>query len=88
MVNLNHVRVSGGTGTLIRSIVENVATSLVTLELEVCDAEPQDVAGMVPVSIGRLSISRCHSNIRFILGPLTVEELEVYGPGLDGGMLV
>ncbi|KAK0431388.1 hypothetical protein EV421DRAFT_170039 [Armillaria borealis] len=87
MVNLNHVRVSGGTGTLVRSIVENVAASLITLDLEGCDAEPQDFAGMAPVSIRRLSISRCHSNIRFILGPVTVEELEVYGRGLDGGCM-
>lgn len=87
MVNLNHVRVSGGTGTLVRSIVENVAASLGTLELEGCDADPQDFAGMAPMSIRRLSISRCHSNIRFILGPLAVEELEVYGPGLDEGCM-
>ncbi len=66
---------------LVRSIVENVAASLGTLELEGCDADPQDFAGMAPMSIRRLSISRCHSNIRFILGPLAVEELEVYGPG-------
>ncbi|KAK0207473.1 hypothetical protein IW262DRAFT_534069 [Armillaria fumosa] len=87
MVNLNYVRVSGGSGPLIRLIVESVTTSLVTLELEGCDAEPQDFAGMASVSIRRLSISRCHSNIRFILGSLAVGELEVYGPGLDGGCM-
>ncbi|PBK64980.1 hypothetical protein ARMSODRAFT_1022686 [Armillaria solidipes] len=87
MVNLNHVCVSGGTGTLVRSIVEDVAVSLVTLELERCNAEPRDFSGMAPVSIRRLSISCCHSNIRFILGPVAVEELEVYGPGLDGGCM-
>ncbi len=42
MTNLNHVRVSGGTGTLVRSIVENVPASLAAVELEECDAEPQD----------------------------------------------
>lgn len=87
MINLSHVRVSGRTGTLVRLVVESVATALVTLELEGCDAEPQDFAGMASVSIRRLSISRCHSNIRFILGPLAVGELEVYGPGLDGGCM-
>ncbi|KAK0475396.1 hypothetical protein IW261DRAFT_1567790 [Armillaria novae-zelandiae] len=87
MVNLNHVRVSRGTGTLVRLVVESVAASLVTLELEGCDAEPQDFAGMASVSIRRLSISCCHSSIRFILGPLAVEELEVYGPALDGGCM-
>lgn len=87
MVNLNHVRVNGGTGPLVRSIVGNVATSLVTVELEECDAEPQDFAGMASMAIRRLSISRCHSNIRFFLGPLAVEELEVHGSGLDGGCM-
>ncbi|KAK0462300.1 uncharacterized protein EV420DRAFT_1761572 [Desarmillaria tabescens] len=83
MVNLNHVRVIGGPGTLIRSIVESTTASLTTLELEECDAEPQDFSEMASVAIRRLSISRCHSNVRFILGPLTVEELEVHGPSLD-----
>ncbi|KAK0241033.1 hypothetical protein EDD85DRAFT_948124 [Armillaria nabsnona] len=85
MVNLSHVRVSRGAGTLVRSIVENVTLSLVSLELEGCDAERQNFTGLAPVSIRRLSISRCHFNIHFILGPLAVEELEMYGPGLHGG---
>ncbi|KAG7442535.1 uncharacterized protein BT62DRAFT_374521 [Guyanagaster necrorhizus] len=81
MVNLNDVRVVGGPGVLVRWIVESTGASLTTVELEGCDAEPQDFVGMAPVCIRRLVISRCHSNIRFILGPLTVEELEMYGPG-------
>ncbi|KAK0213435.1 hypothetical protein DFS33DRAFT_125194 [Desarmillaria ectypa] len=84
MVNLKHVRVIGGPGTLVRSIVESTAASLATLELEGCDAEPQDFTSMALVTIRRLSISRCHSNVHFILGPVAVEELEVYGLGLDG----
>ncbi|KAK0462301.1 uncharacterized protein EV420DRAFT_1180996 [Desarmillaria tabescens] len=87
MVNLNHVRVIGGSGVLVRSIAESTATSLATLELEGCDAEPQDFTGMAPINIRRLSISHCDSNARFLLGPLVVEELEVYGPGLDGGCM-
>ncbi len=43
MVNLNHIHVSGGTGILVHSIVEDVMTaSLVTLELERCYAEVQE----------------------------------------------
>ncbi|KAK0207485.1 hypothetical protein IW262DRAFT_1302698 [Armillaria fumosa] len=84
MVTLYHVRVIGGTGTHVRSIVENFAASLVTLELEGCDAEPQDFAGMTPVSIWRLSISRFHSNMP---SPLAVKELELYRPGLDEGCI-
>ncbi|KAK0475374.1 hypothetical protein IW261DRAFT_1422211 [Armillaria novae-zelandiae] len=66
-VNLNHVRVSGGTGTLVRLVVESVGASPVTLELEGCDAKAQDFAGMASHAL--------------YLRPLAVEELEVYGPG-------
>ncbi|PBK82306.1 hypothetical protein ARMGADRAFT_738491 [Armillaria gallica] len=39
---------------------------------------------MVPIVIRDLRISRCHSSMRFLLGPLTVEYLDVHGPDLDG----
>ncbi|PBK95021.1 hypothetical protein ARMGADRAFT_1077786 [Armillaria gallica] len=56
--------------------------SLVTLKLNRCYAEPQDFADIVPIVILELHISRCHSNLRFLLGRLTVEDLEVHGPDL------
>ncbi|KAK0184121.1 hypothetical protein F5146DRAFT_324803 [Armillaria mellea] len=83
MANINHVRFSGGSGPSIRLILENTSASLATLELDGCYAEPQDFANMVPITILDLHISRCHSNLRFLLGPLTVENLEVHGPDLD-----
>ncbi len=83
MINVNHISVSGGSGPLIRSILENTMVSLVTLELHGCNAEPQDFSGMMPITIRKLFISRSHPNVRFLLGPLNVEELVVYGPGLS-----
>ncbi|KAK0505597.1 hypothetical protein EDD18DRAFT_340295 [Armillaria luteobubalina] len=58
--------------------------SLVTLELDRCDAEPQDFSDMVTISIRDLRLSGCHSNVCFLLGPVAVVNLEVHGPGLDG----
>ncbi|KAK0219295.1 hypothetical protein EDD85DRAFT_865892 [Armillaria nabsnona] len=84
MINVNHIRVSGASGAFIRLILENTMATLVTLELDDCYAEPQDFSEIIPIAIRDLRISRCHSNIRFLLGPLTVEDLEVHGPGLDG----
>ncbi|SJL18097.1 uncharacterized protein ARMOST_21669 [Armillaria ostoyae] len=84
LININHVRVSGGSGAFICFILENTMSPLVTLELDRCDAEPQDFADMVPITIRKLRIFRCHSSMRFMLGPLTVEDLEVHGPDLDG----
>ncbi len=81
MVHVDHIRVTGGSGPLVRMILENMMASLVTLELDRCDADPQDFADMVPIAIRDLRISRCHSNLRFLLGPLNVEGLEVHGPG-------
>ncbi|SJL17930.1 uncharacterized protein ARMOST_21500 [Armillaria ostoyae] len=81
MINVNYVRVSGASGPFIRLILENTMASLVTLEIDRCDAEPQDFAEMLPMTIRDLRISRCHSNVHFLLGPLTVEDLEVHGPG-------
>ncbi|KAK0219297.1 hypothetical protein EDD85DRAFT_961257 [Armillaria nabsnona] len=86
-VNINHVCVSGRSGPFIRLILENTMTSLVTLELDCCDAEAQDFADMVPITIRKLCISRCRSNVRFLLGPLNVEDLEVHGPDPDGDCL-
>ncbi|SJL17947.1 uncharacterized protein ARMOST_21518 [Armillaria ostoyae] len=84
MINISHVRVSGGSGPFIRLILENTMASLVTLELNRCYSEPQDFSKMIPIVIRDLRISRCHSNLRFLLGPLTVDDLEVHGPDLDG----
>lgn len=84
MANINHVRMNGGSGPSIRLILENTTASLATLELDGCYAEPQDFANMVPITIRDLHISRCQSNLRFLLGPLTVENLEVHGPDMDG----
>ncbi len=81
MININHVRVSGGSGPFIPFILENTKVSLVTLGLICCDVEPQDFSEMIPIIIRDLRISRCHSNMHFLLGPLTVEDLEVHGPG-------
>ncbi|KAK0431459.1 hypothetical protein EV421DRAFT_169817 [Armillaria borealis] len=58
-ININHVRVSR---PFIRMTLENTMASLVILELDRCDAEPQDFAEMTPVAIRDLRISRCHSN--------------------------
>ncbi|KAK0219293.1 hypothetical protein EDD85DRAFT_865887 [Armillaria nabsnona] len=80
MINVNYIRVSGGSGPFIRVILENTMASLVTLELDRCNADPQDFTDMVPVTLRDLCISRCHSNLRFLLGPLNVEGLEVHGP--------
>ncbi|PBK95023.1 hypothetical protein ARMGADRAFT_1077788 [Armillaria gallica] len=84
MNNINRVRVSGGSGPFIRLILENTMAPLMTMELNRCYAEPQDFAEMVPITIQKLFISRCHSNLFFLLGRLTVEDLEVHGPDLDG----
>ncbi|KAK0219328.1 hypothetical protein EDD85DRAFT_865972 [Armillaria nabsnona] len=83
MININHVRVNGGSGPFIRFILENTMASLVTLESVCCDAEPQEISDMISIVIGDLCISICHSSMRFLLGPLTVEDLEVHGPDLD-----
>ncbi|KAK0207508.1 hypothetical protein IW262DRAFT_1498621 [Armillaria fumosa] len=83
MMQYKHIRVSGGSGTLIRLILENTLGSLVTLELDRCDAEPQDFSDMVAINIGDLRILRCHSNVRFLLGPAIVVNLEVCDPRLD-----
>ncbi|KAK0207505.1 hypothetical protein IW262DRAFT_1469459 [Armillaria fumosa] len=86
MINIKHIRVSGGSGTFVRLILENTFKlgSLVTLELDRCDAEPQDFYDMVAITIRDLRLSRCHSNVRFLLGPVTVVNLEVRGLGHDG----
>ncbi len=81
MNNINHVRVSGRSASFNRLILENTMASLVTLELDRCDAEPQDFTYMGPIVIRDLRISRCHPNMCFLLGPLIVENLEVHGPG-------
>ncbi|PBK95033.1 hypothetical protein ARMGADRAFT_1077796 [Armillaria gallica] len=83
MINVNYVRVSGASGAFIRLILENTMATLVTLELDDCYAEPQDFSEMIPIAIRDLRISSCHSNIRFLLGPLQVEDLEVHGAGPD-----
>ncbi|KAK0187500.1 hypothetical protein F5146DRAFT_1123257, partial [Armillaria mellea] len=80
MVHVNHICVSGGSGPLILLILENTMASLVTLELHGCNAEPQDFSEMMPITIQKLLISRSHPNVRFLLGPLSVEELVVHGP--------
>ncbi|KAK0462250.1 uncharacterized protein EV420DRAFT_1180033 [Desarmillaria tabescens] len=84
MINIKHVHVSGGSGPFIRMILENTMASLVTLELNGCSADPQDFSEMMPITIRKLCISRCDPNVRFLLGPLSVEELEVHGLGMDG----
>ncbi|KAK0460805.1 hypothetical protein IW261DRAFT_275680 [Armillaria novae-zelandiae] len=85
MVNITHIRVSGGSGTFLRLVLENTKRSeLGTLELDQCDAEPQDFSNMAGISIRDLRIARCHANVRFLLGPVTVVNLEVHGVGLDG----
>ncbi len=83
VINVNYVLVSGASGAFIRLILENTMATLVTLELDDCYAEPQDFSEMIPIAIRDLRISRCHSNIHFLLGPLTVEDLEVRGQGLS-----
>ncbi|KAK0221312.1 hypothetical protein IW262DRAFT_1493166 [Armillaria fumosa] len=83
MVNVSHICVSGGSGPLIRLIIENTMASLVALELHGCNAEPQDLSEMMTIRIRKLFISRSHPNVRFLLGPLSVEELVVHGPGMD-----
>ncbi|KAK0434518.1 uncharacterized protein EV420DRAFT_1488638 [Desarmillaria tabescens] len=40
-----------------------------------------DFAEMIPVAIRKLCISWCDPNVRFLLGPLSVEDLEVNGLG-------
>ncbi len=65
MININLVRVSGGSGPFIRLILENTMVSLVTLELDLCNAESQNFGDVVPIVIRDLRISRCHSNMRF-----------------------
>ncbi|KAK0467521.1 hypothetical protein IW261DRAFT_1612989 [Armillaria novae-zelandiae] len=85
MVNITHIRVSGGSGNFLRLVLENKKRSeLGTLEFDQCDAEPQDFLDMAGISIRDLHISRCHANVRFLLGPFTVRNLEVRGLGLDG----
>ncbi|PBK81031.1 hypothetical protein ARMGADRAFT_1146753 [Armillaria gallica] len=84
MININHIRVSGGSGPFIRLILKNTMASFMTLELDCCDAELQDFADMVPITIRKLCIARCRSNVRFLLVPLNVEDLRVHGPDPDG----
>ncbi|KAK0471875.1 hypothetical protein IW261DRAFT_1571566 [Armillaria novae-zelandiae] len=84
MANVSHVRVSGGSGPLIRLVLENTMVSLVALELHSCNVEPQDFSEMTTITIRKLFISQSHPNVHFLLGPLRVEELVVHGPvGLD-----
>ncbi len=66
MINIKHVHVSGGSGPFIRMILENTMASLVTVELDRCDAEPQDFADMISITIRKLRVSRCHSNLCFL----------------------
>ncbi|PBK95034.1 hypothetical protein ARMGADRAFT_1077797 [Armillaria gallica] len=40
--------------------------SLVTVELDQCDAEPQDFADMMPITMRKLRVSRCHLNLYFL----------------------
>ncbi|KAK0429622.1 hypothetical protein EV421DRAFT_1914337 [Armillaria borealis] len=51
MGNVNYIRVRGGSGPFICMILENTMASLVTLELDRCDADSQDFADMVPITI-------------------------------------
>ncbi len=57
--------------------------SLMPLGLDLCNAESQDFCDVVPIFIQDLHISICHSNMCFLLGPLTVELLEVHDPRLS-----
>ncbi|KAK0460808.1 hypothetical protein IW261DRAFT_1614484, partial [Armillaria novae-zelandiae] len=84
MINITQIRVSGVSGTFLCLILENTKRSLVTLELDQCDAEPQDFSDMAGISIRDLRISWCHANLRFLLGPVAVVNLEVRVLGLDG----
>ncbi|KAK0505571.1 hypothetical protein EDD18DRAFT_339958 [Armillaria luteobubalina] len=81
MINIKDIRVSGGSGNFLRLIVENTKESLVMLELDGCDAEPQDFSDIVDITIRDLRLSGCHPNVRFLLGPVVVVNLEVRGPG-------
>ncbi len=63
MINIKHVHVSGGSGPFIRLILEDTMASLVTVELDRCDAAPQDFADVVSNTIRKLRVSRCHSNL-------------------------
>ncbi len=51
MININLVRVSGGSGSFMRLILENTMVSLMTLELDLCNAESQDFRDVVPIVI-------------------------------------
>ncbi|KAK0207502.1 hypothetical protein IW262DRAFT_534962 [Armillaria fumosa] len=84
MVNANFVCVSRGSGPFIRIFLENTNASLLTMVLDHCDADPQDFADMTSITLRDLRMSRYHLNLRFLLGPLTAEDLEVHGPDLDG----
>ncbi len=81
MIDIKHVRVSGASGPFIHLIIENTMASPVTLELDCCATELQDVADMVPTTIRKLRtcLSMSLESV-FSLGPLTVEDLEIRGP--------
>ncbi len=73
MINASHVYGSNASGPFIRLILESTMASLMTLELDFSDAEPQDFADMVSIAILDLRISGHHSNLRCLLGPLIVK---------------
>ncbi|KAK0467530.1 Fungalysin metallopeptidase-domain-containing protein [Armillaria novae-zelandiae] len=75
-LNITHLRVSGGSGTFIRLVLENTKKLLVMLEVDQCDAKSQDLSDVMGITIRDLRISRCHANVRFLLGPVTVLNLE------------
>ncbi|KAK0482158.1 hypothetical protein EDD18DRAFT_1362598 [Armillaria luteobubalina] len=83
MINIDRIRVSGGSGTFVGLVHENIAGSLVMLELYRCHAELQDFSGMAAITIRDLRILRYHSNVHFLLGPVTVVDLEVRGLGVS-----
>ncbi|KAK0467526.1 hypothetical protein IW261DRAFT_1612992 [Armillaria novae-zelandiae] len=80
VINTRHLRVSGECSIFIRLVLGNTKRSLATLELDRCDAEPQDLSDMAGISIRDLRLSRCNSNVRFLLGPDVSRTLG----GLDG----
>ncbi|KAK0467516.1 hypothetical protein IW261DRAFT_1061173 [Armillaria novae-zelandiae] len=88
MINIQDLHVSGGSGTFIRLVLEYIKRSLLMLELDACDAEPQDFSDMAGIAIRDLRILRCHSNVRFLLGPVTVANLEVRGLGSSSLSLI
>ncbi len=73
MINASHICVRNPSGPFIRLILESRMASLMTLVLDFSDAEPQDFADMVSTAILDLRISRCHSNLCRLLGPLIIK---------------